>query len=92
MDEMTTGEILKAVDDLSDDEREYLKLLLHRVMLCFVNAEHHAVLLFGKENTEGYSICTINCDEIPAANMVSAASGLMSFVATEDAPPKEKFN
>jgi hypothetical protein len=59
---------------------------------CFVDDDHEAVLLFGRESASQISMCTVNCDEIPAANMVSYAYNLTSFMVTRDAPAKEKFN
>jgi hypothetical protein len=50
------------------------------------------VLLFGKDGTTQIAMCTVNCDEIPAANMINYAYNLTSFMATVDAPAKEKFN
>jgi hypothetical protein len=92
MDEMTREEIDNAIGELDDAEREYLKLLISRVIRCFVDDDHEAVLLFGKEGTTQIAMCTVNCDEIPAANMINYAYNLTSFMATVDAPAKEKFN
>ena len=92
MDEMTREEIDIAIGELDDAEREYLKLLISRVIRCFVDDDHEAVLLFGKDGTTQIAMCTVNCDEIPAANMINYAYNLTSFMATVGAPPKEKFN
>jgi hypothetical protein len=92
MDQMTREEIDKAISELDEAEREYLKLIISRVVRCFVDEDHEAVLLFGKEGTTQISMCTVNCDEIPAANMVNYAHNLTSFMVTRDAPAKEKFN
>jgi hypothetical protein len=92
MDEMTREEIDIAIGELDEAEREYLKLLISRVIRCFVDDDHEAVLLFGKDGTTQIAMCTVNCDEIPAANMINYAYNLTSFMATVGAPPKEKFN
>lgn len=92
MDEMTREEIDIAIGELDDAEREYLKLLISRVIRCFVDDDHEAVLLFGREGTTQVAMCTVNCEEIPAANMINYAYNLTSFMATVDAPAKEKFN
>jgi hypothetical protein len=92
MDEMTREEIDRAIGELDDAEREYLKLLISRVIRCFVDDDHEAVLLFGREGTTQIAMCTVNCEEIPAANMINYAHNLTSFMATADAPAKEKFN
>jgi hypothetical protein len=92
MDEMTREEIDKAINGLDDAERDYLKLIISRVVRCFIDEDHEAVLLFGKDGTTQIAMCTVNCDEIPAANMINYAYNLTSFKATVDAPAKEKFN
>ena len=92
MDEMTREEIDKAIGELDEAERDYLKLLISRIVRCFVDDDHEAVLLFGRDNTNQIAMCTVNCDEIPAANMINYAHNLTSFRATVGAPPKEKFN
>ena len=92
MDEMTREEIDNAISELDDAERDYLKLIISRVVRCFVDDDHEAVLLFGREGTTQIAMCTVNCDDIPAANMINYAHNLTSFMATVGAPPKEKFN
>ena len=92
MDEMTREEIDKAIGELDEAERDYLKLIISRVIRCFVDDDHEAVLLFGKDGTTQIAMCTVNCEEIPAANMITYAYNMTSFMATMGAPPKEKFN
>ena len=92
MDEMTREEIDNAISELDDAERDYLKLIISRVVRCFVDDDHEAVLLFGREGTTQIAMCTVNCEEIPAANMINYAHNLTSFMATVDAPAKEEFN
>ena len=92
MDEMTREEIDRAIGKLDEAERDYLKLIISRVIRCFVDDDHEAVLLFGKDGTTQIAMCTVNCEEIPAANMITYAYNMTSFMATMGAPPKEKFN
>jgi hypothetical protein len=92
MDQMTREEIDNAINELDEAEREYLKLLISRIVRCFVDDDHEAVLLFGREGASQIAMCTVNCDEIPAANMINYAYNLTSFMVTVDAPAKEKFN
>ena len=92
MDEMTREEIDRAIGELDEAERDYLKLIISRVIRCFVDDDHEAVLLFGKDGTTQIAMCTVNCEEIPAANMITYAYNMTSFMATVGAPPKEKFN
>lgn len=92
MDEMTDANVMKALEAIDDDEREYLKLLLSRVMRCFIDPEHRAVMIFKSPDSELISVCTANCDEATAADVLSQAYNTMIFMSTADAPPKEKFN
>ena len=89
---MTREEIDRAIGKLDEAERDYLKLIISRVIRCFVDDDHEAVLLFGKDGTTQIAMCTVNCEEIPAANMITYAYNMTSFMATMGAPPKEKFN
>jgi len=38
------------------------------------------------------SICSVNCEEITAANLICDANDLMAFACTRDAPAKKDFN
>ena len=92
MDEMTDANVMRALEDIDDDAREYLKLLLSRVMRCFVDPEYRAVMIFKKPGEEMSSVCTVNCDEETAANVLSQSYNTMVFMSTADAPPKYNFN
>ena len=92
MDEMTDANVMRALEDIDEDAREYLKLLLSRVMRCFVDPEYRAVLIFKSPDAELTSVCTANCDEATAADVLSQAYNTMVFMSTADAPPKENFN
>jgi hypothetical protein len=92
MDEMTDANVMKAVEDIDEDAREYLKLLLSRVMRCFIDPDYKAVMIFKRPGDETPSVCTANCDEETAANVLSQAYNTMIFMSTADAPPKENFN
>jgi len=92
MDEMMTSEVMKAIENIDADEREYLKLLISRVMRCFVDPEYRAVMIFKRPEDDMSSVCTVNCDEETVANVLSQAYNTMIFMSTADAPPKENFN
>ena len=92
MDEMMTLDVMKAIENIDADEREYLKLLLSRVMRCFVDPEYKAVMIFKRPEDELASVCTVNCDEETTANVLRQAYNTMLFMSTADAPPKEHFN
>ena len=92
MDEMTDDQVAHALNALDGDESEYLKLLIKRLVTCFVDTEYRAVLIFKSPDSEMTSVCTANCDEATAADVLQQAYKTMAFMSTADAPPKEKFN
>jgi len=92
MDDMTDAHVMRALEDINEEAREYLKLLLSRVMRCFVDPEYRAVMIFRRPGEEMSSVCTANCDEATAADVLSQAYNTMIFMSTADAPPKENFN
>ena len=91
MDEMTGAEINAAIDTLDRDEREYLKLIISRVVRCFVEDESHCVLVFSTDST-GVSVCAANATEADALELLERARDTMTFALTADAPAKEMFN
>ena len=91
MDEMTGAEINAAIDKLDKDERDYLKLIISRVVRCFVEDESHCVMVFCEDST-GVTVCAANASETYALELLERARDTMSFALTMDAPDKEMFN
>ena len=91
MDEMTGADVSKAIDTLDADEREYLKLIISRVVRCFVEDESHCVMVFCEDST-GVTVCAANASETYALELLERATDTMSFALTMDAPDKEMFN
>ena len=91
MDEMTGAEINAAIDKLDKDERDYLKLIISRVVRCFVEDESHCVMVFSTDST-GVTVCAANASETYALELLERARDTMTFALTADAPDKEMFN
>lgn len=91
MDEMTGADINAAIDTLDADERDYLKLIISRVVRCFVEDESHCVMVFCADST-GVTVCAANASETYALELLERARDTMSFALTMDAPDKEMFN
>lgn len=91
MDEMTGAEINAAIDKLDRDEREYLKLIISRVVRCFVQDDNRCVMVFSTDST-GVSVCAANASETDALELLNRARDTMTFALTMDAPAKEMFN
>jgi len=92
MDEMTGAEVSEAIDTLDGDEREYLKLIISRVVRCFVEDDHHCVVVFSADDSTGVSVCAANASETQALELLERATDTMTFALTMDAPDKEMFN
>lgn len=91
MDEMTGAEVTAAIDKLDKDEREYLKLIISRVVRCFVEDESHCVMVFCTDSM-GVTVCAANASETYALELLERARDTMTFALTMDAPDKEMFN
>jgi hypothetical protein len=77
---------------MSEQEKRYLRVLISRLVQCFAKKSERALVLFSNNKEDRVSICSVNCEEISAANMLSHANDVMSFACTHDAPAKENFN
>ena len=91
MDQMTREEIDRAIGELDEAEREYLKLIISRVIRCFVEDESHCVLVFSTDST-GVTVCAANATETDALELLGRARDTMTFALTANAPAKEMFN
>jgi uncharacterized ferredoxin-like protein len=89
---MTPEEMDTLLEEISEEERTYLRMLIGRIAHCFSKEDHRAVILFGDKSEEHVSVCSVNCEEMAAANMLAHANDVMIFANTQDAPPKEQFN
>jgi len=95
MDEMnviTLEEMSACVDKMTKEQAMYLKLLISRVVRCFSNPEHHAVLVFQQDDEHSSSICSVNTEEPDALLMLQSAVRALSLADMSDAPAKEMFN
>jgi hypothetical protein len=89
---MTHEDMEKCVDRLSAKEADYLKVLISRVVRCFDNEEHHAMLVFQNDSAETVTMCAVNTDEKQAFAMLMGAADALAFVDTSAAPAKGMFN
>lgn len=95
MDEMNTitlEDMSACVDKMTEAQATYLKILISRVVRCFSNPQHHAVLVFQQDDEQSSSICSINTDEPDAYHMLQGAANALSMADMSDAPAKEMFN
>ena len=89
---MTHEEMARCVDRLTVKEAQYLKTIISRVVLCFNNEQHNAMLVFNDARSEVVTMCAINTDEAQAYAMLVSAADALSMADLSDAPAKEMFN
>lgn len=88
---LTHKEMDAIVEGMSEEERDYLRILISRIVVCFEKKEHSAVLVCASEDGR-VSICSVNAEEEKALDILSSAYETLGFMQTSDAPPKGMFN
>lgn len=93
MDEVKEQQqIEQALSEMSEHQREHLKIIIKALIQCYQHDDRHGLLLLGSEAKETLTLIAINADEMHAANLLSAADEYIGFRVLEEAPPKEMFN
>ena len=91
----TEKDMEKALEIMTPDQRDHLKLVISELVRCYVNEDVHGLLLIGKsEHTVAspMKIMSINATDMEAATLMATASEFINYSVMEDAPPKEHFN
>jgi len=90
--QMSDEELHRRVEAMSDEAQEHFKVLIHKLVACYTNADAQALVLFSGANDKLGGIVTVNCNEMDALKLVMSANDLFGFINAADAPPKELFN
>lgn len=85
-------EFMEKIDQLSKEQREHLRILVSRVVDCYLDDTAHGVMVIGKDDNPHASLITINCNEMEASVTLAKLELLFHEINTEDAPPKEMMN
>ena len=89
---MSDAELERRVKNMSDEEQEHFKLLIHKLVMCYGEGKAQAVVIIGRAEDSMAGVVTLNCDEMEASQLMLAANDFFGFLNLLDAPPKEQFN
>ena len=85
-------EFMEKVEQLDPQQRNHMRIVVEKIMQCYLEPDLHAVLVVGNDQTELATLLTINCDELEAAVVLGRLHELFVDLNAADAPPKELLN
>jgi hypothetical protein len=85
-------EFMEKVDQLSPEQREHMRILVKRIVECYLDEKSHGVIVIGKDDEVRATLLTVNCDEMEAAVTLAKLELLFTELNMADAPPKEMMN
>lgn len=88
----TQQDMEKALAQMTEDQRDHLKLVITELMQCYLDDSVHGMLLVGKDGARPLKLISINATDMEAASLMLMANDIVNYAVLEDAPPKEKFN
>lgn len=88
----TADEMEEAVNKMSDDQREHLRIVISEIIQCYLDDKLHGMVLIGKEPFERFKVMAVNTNEMDAVKLLNAVNEYVRESVMEDAPPKELFN
>ena len=88
----TAEEMETAVNKMSAEQRDHLRIVISEIIQCYLDDDLHGMVLIGKAPYEPFKIMAVNTNEMDAAELLAAAQEYINGSVMENAPPKEKFN
>ena len=85
-------EFMQKVEALDPQQRNHMRILVEKLIECYLDTELHAVLVIGSDVEEKSTLLTVNCDEMEAAVVLGRLHELFLNLNSADAPPKEMMN
>jgi hypothetical protein len=85
-------EFMEKVDQLSPEQREHMRILVKRIVECYLDEKSHGVIVIGKDDEVRATLLTVNCDEMEASVTLAKLELLFTELNMADAPPKEMMN
>lgn len=85
-------EFMEQVDSLDPQQREHLRILVKKLVECYLDEKSHGVIVIGKDDEVRATLLTVNCDEMEAAVTLAKLELLFTELNMADAPPKEMMN
>lgn len=85
-------EFMEQVDSLSQEQREHLRILVKKIVDCYIDEKSHGVVVIGRDDEEKATLLTINCNEMDASVTLAKLDFMFTELNMADAPPKEMMN
>ena len=85
-------EFTEKVESLTPEQRTHMRIVVEKLMQCYIEPDQHAVLVIGNDKSELATLLTINCDEIEAAVVLGRLHEMFIEINADQAPPKELLN
>ena len=85
-------EFMEKVDSLDPQQREHMRILVKRLVECYLDEKAHGVIVIGRDDEERATLLTVNCDEMEASVTLAKLELLFTELNMADAPPKEMLN
>lgn len=85
-------EFMEKVESLSQNQRDHMRIVVEKLVQCYLDPELHAVLVIGNDKTELATLLTINCDELEAAVVLGRLHEMFIDINADGAPSKEMMN
>jgi hypothetical protein len=85
-------EFMEKVDQLSPEQREHMRILVKRIVECYLDETAHGVIVISKDDETRATLLTVNCDEMEASVTRAKLELLFTELNMADAPPKEMMN
>lgn len=85
-------EFMEKVASLDPKQRDHMRIVVEKLMQCYLEPDLHAVLVIGNDQTELATLMTINCDELEAAVVLGRLHEMFIDINADQAPPKEMMN
>lgn len=85
-------EFMEKVASLDPQQRDHMRIVVEKIMDCYLSEDKHAVLVIGNDKTELATLLTINCDEMEAAVVLGRLHEMFIHINADEAPPKEMLN
>ena len=85
-------EFMEKVALLDPQQRDHMRIVVEKIIDCYLSTDKHAVLVIGNDKTELATLLTINCDELEAAVVLGRLHEMFVDINADQAPPNERLN
>ena len=86
------AEFMAQIDSLSQEKRDHLRLVVKKIMTCYVDPKAHGVILIDHEDSDRTEMLAINASEMESAQLLSLGSAAMLGEVMADMPDKGMLN